>query len=209
MCQRACPPLPHRALPDAPLSVPPPSRLLTFVTGARGDQGQQEGHQQEGHGVGQAGQGRGWLSPESPKPTYSTLGDGCRGSPRREGDNRQQGRLVHGADRADPDLGDRSGGLAGVGDLQERPRRLRSPASSGSLPSPPRPRYCRMTSAQPGGRTEPVANGGPGAARCCRGAGSQWDRGAGAGKRVRAFSSDCNSEEQGNCGGWRGSRGGK
>lgn len=81
-------PYPHMALPDTPLSVPPSPTSLTFVTGAGGEQGgQQEGQQQEGHGVVWAGQGRARrsLAPRSLQPADSTLGEGCRGSPRRGG----------------------------------------------------------------------------------------------------------------------------
>ena len=67
---------------------PPSPTSLTFVTGAGGEQGgQQEGQQQEGHGVVWAGQGRARrsLSRKSLQPADSTLGEGCRGSPRKGG----------------------------------------------------------------------------------------------------------------------------
>lgn len=127
-----------------------PHPTLTFVTGAGGEQeATKETAAGSWRGVGRAGPG---ARPE-PGALWSTLGKGCRGSPKRGGGRGQGSRaeterslpptLVHTAVWADPNLG------VGRGNRQWL-LLIRSGAGRPHSLIPPHPRYCGMTSARPG-----------------------------------------------------------
>lgn len=106
-----------------------------------------------GAGQGRAGQGQVIALPWEPEAGYSTLGEGCRGSPRRArkiaGSKAERERslpltLVHRADLGRPQPGWlRWGACTGFSFA------LQPGALALALSFPPHPLYCRMTSAQP------------------------------------------------------------
>lgn len=84
---RSSPLLPHIVLPDTPLSVPHPaphSPLLQELEGIR-EASKRGSSRRVMVWCGGAGQGQAMALPREPEAGSSTLGEGCRGSPRRRG----------------------------------------------------------------------------------------------------------------------------
>ena len=197
-----------------PPSVPPPPYHHTHLCyrSWRGAGRPARGETARGswRGVGRAGPRL--LAPRAWSPACSTLGKGCRGSPKRGGERAESRAemerslpptLVHRADPGRPQPGRLGRGEPAVAAAPSFWSRASS--LSLSLIPTPSPLLQDDVSTARRGLMGPLANRVAGGARCCRAGGSQWDWGAGAGGRVRAFSPDCNLGEQGNCGGWGGS----
>lgn len=151
--------------------------------------------------------------PWEPQARLSTLGEGCRDCPRREGKSASSGAeiersltpaLVHRADPGRPQPWWLRWGTCSGFSFALEPRVL----TLSLIPTPSPLLQDDVSTAGPG-LMEPPTNGATGGARCCRGGGNQWDWGAGAGGCVRAFSPDCILGEPGNCGGWGGRGGGE
>lgn len=142
-----------------PPSVPPPPYHHTHLCyrSWRGAGRPARGETARGswRGVGRAGPRL--LAPRAWSPACSTLGKGCRGSPKRGGERAESRAemerslpptLVHRADPGRPQPGRLGRGEPAVAAAPSFWSRASS--LSLSLSFPPHPLYCRMTSARPG-----------------------------------------------------------
>lgn len=154
----SCPLLPHIPLRGTPFSVPPPPHLTHLCYRSwrgikRPARGATAGRSWYGVVQGRAGQGQVIALPWEPEAGYSTLGEGCSGSPRRArkiaGSRAETERslpltLVRRADLGRPQPGWLRWGACTGFSFALQPGVLAL-----ALSFPPHPLYCRMTSAQP------------------------------------------------------------